>query len=543
MSEPSKKSSAKIIALAAVLAIAASAFFGVSWWEKEQVRRVEETLKTVSGNAASVKIGFLDKSVAITGLKINKSFPGEITLVMDVEHVTVSGVNSDALSTKGVVPLADSVAMSGVTLAFTGPPSSPDTSENILKQELSFKSVALTGLRGDFAGLIAELERGKGIAAQISDPQTLFRFISIAKGFRAASASITGYEVHQNLELSALPWPAVTSIESMQGKDVGLLDFGPSSCKNWNFSVADQIAMRIETMTLQRMSIPDIFTSLAAGLTDGQGAEHADAALAQSVLQTLAKEPLVIQGCVIGNASLRIMTSESISLKNFNLDLEFGAEKLALKHSLDELLIPPSYYRNSDEIGTLLAQVYGKPLNFSARADLRGSQQNGRVELRNDIALTEKEFGSVKVNADLIASAPGADSLETLLQSSPDWLLKKARFAIEDRKLLETAFVMQHEMLKQSGIKGLFKSAADMRANTALQLQQWAAANPNPDVKAVLEGVARLARQSGILVISLNPDRPQFLVNVFDMLMGEGVPGDLRAAAEYTPAEVNTQGR
>ena len=539
MSEPSKKSSGKLIALAVVVIIAAGAFFGVSWWEKDQARQIEEAIKAASGSSTSVKVGFWDKSAVITGLKINRSYPGMFSFALDAETLTLSGVNSGALIAKGAVPLADSVAMSNVKMVVIPPAVQSDSPLGIRKREISITSGVLTGLRGDLAGLVAELERIKSVQDLAHDQQALLRLITIAKGLHADSVSISGYETRDDM---GLPTPVVSTIESQQVKDFSLLTCGLTTWKNIKVSAMGQDMIKIETMGLQRMAIPDIFTPIVSAMPpDGRGLENMDAIIGPALLKKLEQESFVMQGFSIGNLSFQAMLPESVTLKNFNLDLEFGAEKLVLKKSVEDLMIPPSYYRNADEVGALLAQTYGKPLNVSGRADLLGSQKNGRIDLRvKETGLTEKEFGSVKVDADLFASASGADSLEKLLQASPDWLLKNARLTFEDKKILELAFAAQYEMLKPFGDQIPFKSAADVRANTAQQLQQEAAASPNPDTKAILEGVAKLAQQPGTLVISLNPDAPQPLANVFDAMEGSA-PGAYKATAEYTPAKETPQ--
>lgn len=538
MSEPSKKSSGKLIALAVVVIIAAGAFFGVSWWEKDQARRIEEAIKAASGSATSVKVGFWDKSAVITGLKVSRTYPGMLSFSLDAETFTLSGVNSGALIAKGVVPLADSVAMSNVKMVVT-PVAEQAGSLGIQKREILIKSGVLTGLRGDLAGLAAELDRLKSLHDLARDQQALLRLITIGKGLHADTVSISGYETRDDM---GLPTPIVTTVESQQVKDFGLLTCGPTTWKNIKVSAMGQDMIKIETMGLQRMAIPDVFTPIVSAMPqDGRGLENMDAAIGPALLKKLEQESFVMQGFTIGNFSFQAMMPESVTLKNLNLDLDFGAEKLVLKKSFDELVIPASYYRNSDEVGALLAQTYGKPLNLSGRAEVLGSQKNGRIDLQvKEAGLTEKEFGSIKVDADLLASASGADSLEKLLQASPDWLLKNARLTFEDKKVLELAFAAQYEMLKPFADQIPFKSAADVRANTAQQLQQEAAASPNPDTKAILEGVAKLAQQPGTLVISLTPDTPQPLAKVFEAMEGS-TPGAYKAVAEYTPAKADAQ--
>ena len=57
MSESAKKSPAKIIILAVVVLAAVGGFFGVSYWEKEQAKKIEEEIRAYPGSSVtSVKI-------------------------------------------------------------------------------------------------------------------------------------------------------------------------------------------------------------------------------------------------------------------------------------------------------------------------------------------------------------------------------------------------------------------------------------------------------------------------------------------------------
>ena len=538
MSEPAKKSSAKIIVLAVVVLAAAGAFFGVSYWEKNQAKAIEDEIKAASGSVTSVKVGFWDKSTVITGLKIKHTYFNAVTIDADVESLTLSGMNIGALTAKGVVPLVDTVAMTNakVILVYLAQPGTPMAPQ---KQETLLKSCVVTGLRGDFAAWVEALDN-KALLRLEEDPQVALSLIAIAKGFHADSITTTSYETRQDM---GLPTPVVSAVDSFQAKDFGLLSCGAASWKNMRVTAMGQELVKIGEMGMGKMVIPDFFSLAVASIPPGaRGLDSVGPTFGPALLKKLEQEPVVMQGFTMSDASFQAMSAEAITLKNLSLDLEFGSEKLVLKKSFDDLVIPPAYYRNGQEVGALLAQAYGKPLSFSGRVDALGAQKNGKIDLQvKDAGLVEKEFGSVKLDMDLLAAAAGVDTLEKLLEASPDWLLKKAQITLEDKKALDLTFTAQYEMLKAFDSEQMpIKSAADMRAMAAKQLQQEAAASPNPDAKAIKDGLAKLVQNPGTLVINLNPDTPQSLSVLEALDEGAGpspTPGAYKATVQYTQAK------
>lgn len=505
MTEPSKKSPAKLIILAIVVLAAVGGYFGMTQWEKEQASRIEADIKAAGGSVASVKVSFFGKSATLANLKYNWSIPNMVDMTLEAENMTMAGFNVDALNAKGVVVLADTITMGNVKTDIIQT-AMPGMEMPAAKQSITVKSGTVVGLRGDFAGMKAELE--KILATKTVNPADLPRIIAAAKTLHADSVSATDYVSRVDM---GLPTPMASSIGSYEVKDFNLLSCGPAVWKDFKVSAMNMDIIKIGAMNMQRVVIPDVFSPMAAlSSPDGKPVDDMDDKFAPLMLDALKKEPLVIKGFSMTDMSVQALGPEALTLKNLSLDLELSGDKLAVKKSFADLVIPPAYYKNADEAGALLAMAYGKPLNLSGRVDFDGARKNDRLDCRlAGGELSEKEFGAVKLEADIFASAPGADSLEKILKASPEWLLTKASLSLEDRKVAEYAFAAQYEMVKQFGDQSPFKSVDDVRANAVQQLQAQAAGAPNPDAKAVLEGLAKLVQQPGTLVISLNPATPQ----------------------------------
>ena len=114
MTEPSKKSPAKLIILAIVVLAAVGGYFGMTQWEKEQASRIEADIKAAGGSVASVKVSFFGKSATLANLKYNWSIPNMVDMTLEAENMTMAGFNVDALNAKGVVVLADTITMGNV---------------------------------------------------------------------------------------------------------------------------------------------------------------------------------------------------------------------------------------------------------------------------------------------------------------------------------------------------------------------------------------------------------------------------------------------
>ena len=504
MTEPSKKSPAKLIILAIVVLAAVGGYFGMSQWEKEQASRIEAEIKAAGGSVASVKVSFFGKSATLAGLKYSWSIPNVVDMTLEAESMTLAGFNVDSLTAKGTVSLADSAAMSNVKTDIVQA-AMPGMEMPAAKQSITLKSATATGIRGDFAGMRAGFE--KIMASKMLNPADLPQIIAALKTLHMDSISAVDYVSRVDM---GLPTPMTSSIGSYEIKDFNLLSCGPTVWKDFKVSAMNMDIIKIGGMTMQRVVVPDVFTPLAALSSDGKPVEEMDDKFAALMLDALKKEPLVIKGFSMTDMAIQALGPDPLTLKNLSLDLELSGDKLAVKKSFADLVIPPAYYKNADEVGGLLALAYGKPLNLSGRVDFDGARKNDRLDCRlAGGELSEKEFGAVKLEADIFASAPGADSLEKILKASPEWLLTKASLSLEDRKVAEYAFAAQYEMVKQFGDQSPFKSVDDVRANAVQQLQAQAAGAPNPDARAVLEGLAKLVRQPGTLVISLNPATPQ----------------------------------
>lgn len=526
MSEASKKPSGKRIGLMVVILIAAGAFFGVSWWEKEQAQKVTAFLNTQGDyTTASIKVGFWDKSIVLTGLKGNSPFIKGATFFFEADAITISGANFDAFKSKGVVPLADSVTLTNFRMNVEYP---AQADMPPIKEETTVKSIAMTKVRGD----ALELEEMGKKTQNLKDPAVLARYFASSASIRAATADLTGYALRMDM---GLPSSVVLGMDSFQGKDYGLLALGPSSWTNFTLTFMGQEVFKVRSMSSEQMSMPDLYTPIFSADTPPEEGRGAPSLLSQ-ILAKLEKEPLVMRGVVLNDVSARFLLPETITMKRCTMDLELGAEKLSLQEHFEDLVLPPSYYRHMDAEASQFAEIYGVPLNFSGAVDLLATQKSGKGEVRfKDTGLAEKELGAVKLDLGLLFGAPGADSLLKLLEANPEWLLTDARFVLEDKKFLNIALDDQGEADEKKPEEPAGKGIASLRAESARELRAEAEKNSNPDMKALLTGLANLVERPGTLTINLNPEKPLPL-DAFDA-MDEGGAGPYRVTTQFTPAQ------
>lgn len=529
---PKKSSPIIFILLGLVLLIAAGGYFGVSYWEKEEAKRIEAAMKTWPDkcSADSIKVSFWSKGATFTGFKYYRSLPGIGTVDVNAESLTLAGVNIGALNSKGVVPLCDSATLLNSKMTFTQTPQ-PGSPLPARKQEASAKSLILSGARGDLAGIMEELQ--KGSAGILNNPQAALRLLALAKSFHIGSVRVAGYETRENLGLLGT---VTASVESSQTDDIELFSYGQSSAKNFKVSAMNQEMVSIGALSMRKLSIPDVFSPvLVATAATGNSNPEALKFFAPLMIKELDKTPFSIKDLTVSDMSVKVMSPEAITLKNATFNFDMNTEKLTLSNKLEDLVIPPSYYGMNAEVGAMLVKAHGKPLNLSSQIDLVGLQKNGVIDLQvKEIGLKEQAFGSASMSMDLVANTPGADTLEKLLAASPEWLMKKAQVTLEDKKMLQLALAIQQEQMKNMGAAQM--DVAALRATMAQKFQAQASASANPDQKALMEGAAKLVQQPGTLVINLNPEKPVSM-NAMALLMGGAAPGAYKITTQYTPGK------
>ena len=525
MNQDSRKRGKRIVLAVAVL-VAAGAYFGISSWENDKAAKIEAYLNSqMDVTSATIKVGFFDKSVVITGFKGSGPYVAGATAAVSIGSLSLAGVNFDAMDVAGVAPLADSAVIADFMMSIDYPARSGTPA---IKQDVTISSASLTKVRGD-ARLMEEMGRK---TQNLNDPAVLSRYFAAAAGLHSETAVITGYGVRMDM---GLPSPLVAKLESFQGKDFGLLACGPSTWTRISLNFLGQDMFTAASMSLERMSLPDIFTPIYASRALGDPVKEGEAVL-QGFTDALAKEPFVMRGLVMNDVAVNLPFSEPITLKSARLDLELGGGKCIFKQNIEDLALPLSVYRNLGDDGGRLAAVYGQPLHLYANADTLTEWKDGGLAFEGkNLSLTEPGLGGIKTDHSLILRAPGADSPRELLQSSsPEFLLKSGRVVFEDKSILALAFKYLYEEGKRGAvIVPDAQSPEDLRAEAARQCRNEADEAANPDKKAILQGVVQLLERSGVLTIDLNPDAPMPL-DIFEAIDAD-LPGGYKIRTSYTP--------
>lgn len=527
MNQDSRKRG-KFIVLAVTILVVAGAYFSISRWENDKAAKVMAYLKDQGEvESATIKVGFFDKSVVITGFKGNCPYVAGATATVSVGSISLAGVNFDAMDAPGVFPLADSLAITDFAMSIAYPARN-DTPA--IKQDVTIASAVLTKVRGD-ARLLEEMGRK---TQDLNDPAVLSRYFAATASLRSETASMSKYVVSMEM---GLPSPLIARLESFQGRDFGLLACGPSTWTKVSLNFLGQDMFTAATMSLERMSLPDIFTPIYASKALGDPVKEGEAVL-QGFADVLAKEPFVMRGVIMNDVAVNLPLSEPITLKSARLDLELGGGKCVFKQNIEDLALPLSVYRNFGEDGGRLAMVYGQPLHLHAGADtLIEWKDGGLVFEGKNHTLSEPALGGITMDYSLILRAPGADGLLDLLQSlSPEFLLKSGRVVFEDKNVLALAFKYLYEEGKRGAIIVPDEQSPEaLRAEAARQCRNEAGEAINPDKKAILQGVAQLLERSGVLTIELNPDEPMPL-DIFEAIDAD-LPGGYKVRASYAPAQ------
>ena len=525
MNQDSRKRGKRIVLAVAVL-VAAGAYFGISSWENDKAAKIEAYLNSqMDVTSATIKVGFFDKSVVITGFKGSGPYVAGATAAVSIGSLSLAGVNFDAMDVAGVAPLADSAVIADFMMSIDYPARSGTPA---IKQDVTISSASLTKVRGD-ARLMEEMGRK---TQNLNDPAVLSRYFAAAAGLHSETAVITGYGVRMDM---GLPSPLVAKLESFQGKDFGLLACGPSTWTRISLNFLGQDMFTAASMSLERMSLPDIFTPIYASRALGDPVKEGEAVL-QGFTDALAKEPFVMRGLVMNDVAITLPSAEPITLKSGRMDLELGGGKCVFNQNVEDLVLPPFAYRNLDAIGAMLGAAYGKPLRLRANAETVSEWKDGGLAVEGKkYSLSDPELGGITADFNLLFRAPGADSLMSLLQSAePELLLKNAHVTFEDRSVLALTFKYFYEEAKRGAITVPdAQSPEALRAEAARQCRNEADEAANPDKKAILQGVVQLLERSGILTIDLNPDEPMPL-DIFEAIDAD-LSGGYKIRTSYVP--------
>lgn len=510
--------SAKKIVVAVVILLVIAALGGYFMFIPRQEKKYEQAIAAfiadLPGNLAadSIKVHFLGNSAEIRGLRgATKSFEGS-DMTVDVATITLTGLNLDLLSgnAAGIVYLADSLILSDGSLNIAMNAGGPDRP---IQQNTSFSQWELHNLRGDFAGAVAEF---------VGDA-SLERKLDIAATFSAGPTSLKNY-------VSTITEPALgpltVSMDSWEAQETSLLSCKDAVWKNMRVTLAALNAeiMSLERISLASMNLPNFLAPLFAALDN----DNSDA-LGAILLGKISKDPIEMRGLVMENFRFQVMSPESVSIRRLSMDLDASTTRLAIKKTVEGLVLPAFVYGSMGIEAAQFSAFYGKPLDLDLRLDVEVTQKSGSLTevLIRDLSLQDNNLASLQIKADIIHTGK-ADHLYAVFDDKGDAALQKGELVLVDKNLVGTFLEAELQASAPGGEEEDQPSVAELRETTAQSFIDMYTAQGG--FHAVIgEGLGKLIRAPGRLTIRFAPESP--------VSLSDPLPEALGATVEYTPAE------
>lgn len=505
-----------IFACLALVAALAGYFVVIPQLEEKQAAQVAAFIEGLPGTlkADAITVRLLDNQVEVLGLKGDTRYIDGSDMTVDAERISVTGINFDPQA--GVAELLEEALFRNLNLRITtmmpsmGQNLPPELNKPIV-QNLTLKEVTFKGLRGDYESLRAAVKAG-------SRKDML--------GCLASTFSVGLFTVNEyTARVESLVGPVAVSMQSMTARDAGLLQSGPGSCEAVSLSMLGAEVMRIGAMTFDACRIPNIYPALAEARETGD-----IEAISDALFSGEEGESLAVEGMIMKDFYFKLLLPDPLTAGSIGLDFSLAKNRLAIRKTMEELVIPASMYRNIGMEMAQFADFYGLPLSIDLVADAEFNWQPGRADMAfKRLFIEDKNLGAASLEATLYAEGEG-DSVEAFANGDPNPFLVQAEFMLEDKALLDNVFGGEFEAIKAFGLTGEgMESPEDLRNQSVALFEAEMAAFVSDDQKAVGEGLLKLLKAPGKLTVSLHPDGPVALEGL------EEGKKPLNALVEYTP--------
>lgn len=483
-------------------------FVLLPWLEKEQTARVSAALALLPGEMRiqSARMDFFGSGLVLKGLNgVSRYADGsDVAFAVDALHIT--GLAADAFARDGVIPLAEEISLSGLTLAAR---ISVQGFHQPLKQVLRIEDATLTGIRGDLALLRASAADG----AKKSD---IVRAV--------ASVSVAALEAEGYSSLMETPRGQVSAeAESFSVSQMRLFGIGRGAWRDLRVRALESDILTLETLGVTELSLPDFYTPiLEAEETDDNGEPGR---MLEYLRRALEKNPFLCRNMELRRLNFHPLTGEALSAERLFFDMQASASRLTLRNQIEGLVIPAAVYRMFGLDSAYFAAAYEKALEVDALTELELRQDDGTGELMfRRVLLAEKNLGGASFEGELYFES---ESLESLLRDGADLLLHHLVASVRDKDFLEYYFTGEVAAMRAFNPTAEL-SVPELRLHAANLLRREAR-NVGDDYAAVLEGLAKLMLAPGSLRVALNPERPLYLEDVSEE--------SLNVEVEYIPAQ------
>ena len=510
-----------------LLLLAAAGGAGVPLLEKSREREIVQFIEAIPGTlkADKVSVSLLNNRVELTGLKGRiEAFAGH-PLDVDIEALTLEGLERNPGDTAGEVRLAERVLTKNLRL-------STEEGSRILKgyRSLQSTSSSMEGLWVDWNALrraAAKRELGEDFVRGMLS----LRFgASESVGDVVAHGGVTGSDA-EALEGSPFENLSMTMRTGRcQSEPYSLTAAGKSFCTDMEIVLGEGPTIHMKTLGLDAFEIPE-----AAIRADYLGV--ADLDTDPAAVLNLFSAGFSISNLTASETVIDVPGGGSVEIPAASLSMALGGGKLHLDVQTNDVMVATDVLRLwFPEWGTALDGLGGEPLHLRCNLSLDTPKgEAGMTGLVLDWQHGERRLWDSVLSMTLTGrtlDAPGA-----LMPIDASTLaLVEAEFEIRDKDLLHFVFQLPiWPSHRESGDVEEAEAMASRRRSLVEDIEDTAAMFTGGP-RDFFDAYARWISESGTLRVRVKPDTPFPLMQAFLLATPDSF-GRLNISATHTPPE------
>lgn len=509
---------AALLVCAGVAAVYAAIVPGL---RAEREQEVAAFLASLPGEvkAGSIRVELLPGNVILRDFTGRFAGSGQSSLEFSAPEFVIKGLGGaglmDALfgkrpadtGAKGRPPalLARGASASGFCLTLKH---QMEGTHELLTEDIRTSGIVLRDITGDLDALVACLLPDASLQERLH----------AAAGFSAALLQITGYS--KNISLPLLGNGSFLA-DNLTLRDVGLFHLGKGVWEGLSATIGGERVLSVERITLEGLYLPDVSDALLA-LEQSPEDE-----VATGIFAALEKEPLVVNNLELTDLRLLLGTTGQVYAKRLALDISGDLEKMRLRHTAEDLCLPPGLLALPGGPYAAFAAAYAKNLCVSAELDMTGTHTGGKGDLDLSRCLLDAaDLGALSFTGSLAYEDEGE---ERYFDSDLKLYLRQGEVLITERNMAEYAIRASLAGAEQPDEEQLKLLRGHLISAILLDAQNSGQKSGGQGTKAFLEGFAKLVEGPGSLRVVFTPNEPVSLDS--DDFLNEANP-----AVEFTAA-------
>jgi hypothetical protein len=454
-------------------------------------KRVEALLLSLPGRVQTSGIEVKGDTLAVRGLTASlrmQEGAATVRTVLSIDEIACTGVNFAAADTPGIQRLAESVRITGYAVKVDVIAPSPKANTPSFSQKSLTRSASIQGLHGD-VGALGKAAAGTGEITRLLRPLL---------SFKVDSASMEAWSTDVEMDNTRIR----ADINAFSAQNFGVLHSGPVKMEGCTLEVDGKKTLQIDSAGHESLRFTELAAPfLALDYTKPQAELEKEALLV--LLTSLKDLSFSMEGLHITGMRTLMPELGDNSLRRIQGTLTASLAEVKLDGSVEDLSLSPTLYASFGPQGQVLADRYGKNIQFSAGIQATASNRldGGSVSLHR-LSVGESNLG----NAALALKCAYAPGILMLLNSPnpPEVSVQEAELLLEDKGIGDLSFAL---MLAEGGEAPDAKRLASAREDAASGIRK-AALGIGGQYAEAGEALAQLCEKSGKVTLRLRPDAP-----------------------------------